>query len=1855
MASVIADNKSTQDQSSSLFGYKLADELLEELKKTSNAKQLEEMVNLRDRLKRLLKDAYKNNQAEIYAYFIKQLVGFCQFAAETQNHDKIAIVLGLTAKQLDSIIWLLEKKQYSRIASLLVNSTQIEEFAEELPRNKNTIFPFKEQIFDVLEKHGFICRPQLENVRLFIKDIAQVLPKMIALGDKSLMTKTFKDCALNHSAYIDIDSLEYLYLKNQPELFVQWLFSVFLPISNSLARCYKSALDVKQSQENKKAQANENNLKHKQDLDAKILGDLKGNIDTLSKALVEMNLIRLEILESNDDQLMFELLKPENIRLVLYLSIIGLVGSCARKNNSPEKTLKEFTDQCLAQAALLLGKQSLLLSSKEAFENLVFALQTTPENSRQADVSAAEILLLFLEAFRNKNREHCLSTLAKFSNLFLENKRLQKACSFISLKFSERERELIHKKRYCLIMWIILDSIDVSNDLSSMLHRSEEEAIQFKRNLFNSSSALKHVELFNNLDLLLREAFVLAKHHPQAKFSLNEIQYEMGAMLKDALEYGEVNRFVSIIDKITQFAFLLKQKNLSDYLIQFLALKPHQVAPFFHALDNQDKILFSKLATDFVLKKLIKKQFFGMVASIKVCYVSKEKRQFERKKLEKKYIDFQKNTYAFLGIKNPAENLSNILPQTKSNRISQSGIDWQKEGKTLTELFIRAQLSDNKKYNKHMNFLEGDNQKFCDELPSIRTLLTEILKNEGLNKLSSALCYYANNAKGYHEYNRHNLHQSRVLYIAKLLEKAQDPAFSDLLPALDFELIDLLDLNFYASLYSLRAPEKRREIAAFKSQALDRLSHGKGLSFPDQKRLDELDKLFHENARPGDPFSTTLLFSHIKYFMLKTHLGGQAGRMASRKLSDLIFKMINIIQRTFETGDLKKTRELVSADAADFISTLSLFKPEHKGLFSWLILNNSKFFYLFANENGITIPDLHRIKSLVYSQLADKLELQNGELLMMPEELKLNLEKEFAKFNTEKLQLLIEQGFALLMDNLQAENPQEFFKIILMLRPYLEQLPKAPSVVKTIFNLETEEVSELTVLIDEKEPNLITFFLIQLAIRKIHKLQSVDEVQCQESLVSFLKPLQNPLGSSLLRTATQAMNDSQVILDDYASKKRLVNNTLIQRLLLEDLYFLKNAAHLKDAKLFAEKIKTMVDFAIRAYQSKQLTFLFELLKLDSEETYAEQGLSSVPCVPKLHAETILQCLYADDRNGLTQLFVDHFLEQTSSPSFSRYEAGRFYFVNPDFKQAIYDVLGIIPLKLYNPGLIDVEKEKTFLATSLRSLANRGVQFKQYAEILQWFGKRKPIINALIEPSATDSDNYKALYQTLKKIWIEHLVAHRFGIRDQQLEGSYAVTMAEELQDSFKNYIQTPIYAKVLEEVKKIAFSHLSNEAWKKIVDSLSQNIAAILLQNDDKKLKDCLQKSSEASGHKTISIPVSLGSEIDAQDHWGHMTGAVFFNLGKDEYCLLSDRGGVIQEGYKNSGISLYKITKPENIASATQSLHKSNRTRFTLQQYKETIDSLALTKIYHFKKKLQKSGNCGWSSSAKMLLHSIALANFLRNVPKVDAKSLNEAINLIEKAALVYYKGFSNNDRPSCLQNYLEDCNKAKREVHLAMLAQIYLKSEHRKQRKDIIDILTPLKLKAETLKAAQETLLESMTRLILGYAGMEGCLNIDSHFVSEKAQVVLNAYLKHQDEKIIEDLVAAAVKALHDRYPAHVSVQLPLAQGSVQASAQGSATKKLTDEKTVKDNIETTVATPPPDSGATSTTPAAPATTATSMTTSTTTTAADANPSPRPPAAMSLLFNQPFALSSLQNLQMVLEVNQEQDRKTQVTNTVK
>ncbi len=951
-------------------------------------------------------------------------------------------------------------------------------------------------------------------------------------------------------------------------------------------------------------------------------------------------------------------------------------------------------------------------------------------------------------------------------------------------------------------------------------------------------------------------------------------------------------------------------------------------------------------------------------------------------------------------------------------------------------------------------------------------------------------------------------------------------------PAVYFSLLNYL--NFQSFLGFNKDPKRTNRICSFKIYALEEFTKCKTLL--NSSEVDKLMKRCNESCNELDLknysesyYSSDLLDLYTKFLILSSQIDGERERKAHRELLKMLNFEVSLIRKVHQAGMFSIFKLIVQR--GEHTAKLQAIVQNDPSLLYWMVMNNNDFQY-YADRNEISSEAWIKLKRTLYGYIALTLQHDEPEILRNKEAIlqdfaSLARNKEAIRSH-KKLDLLIFEAKALFKERYEAGEVKDFKELLEDLIRTILPLKSNSILLSKILELDAEELRDFSNILQHEKYGLA----LKLALEsegllngpyepiRYHRNDKSDfRIQVMEAFAKHQQCLLPHSAEALLKG-----NLDLVQSFDY-------DNPKYPLISLEVEYQLKDAYFNKNDRKYAEIIHSICKFMEQIYQegnSRALIHLFELhpLKFDDMPVFqAESGetVSKIINIRKTHLSLVdtMRRLMAKDSLGLAKHLVDHFIRKQQR-SFIGIPNGT------EFTLAIYQNLNIQPLDFLCLNKEVNAAEVSLITESLRKTANLGTDLKKYEQTIEYLSKHGIVVNALRPPEALDSYQYKELYKKMKQLWIEHRVAHRFGILDAELEGSCTTTMASELQTACLRFKNSDVCVKVLGEINA-ALKGISEKEWHDTIEKLSQDIQDIFIDRNPITL------AQKVSKKELIAIPVFIQSCPTDVEQWAHLTGALFFHYKKADYCILSDRGGVISES--DFGITLYKIGTPEQIATAAANLMNSEKSDMTVKDFRTTIDSLNLTKVYHIKKKHQKSGNCGWSSSAKMLGYGIKFVNFLNLIGILNPERDDIAADFAEAQKLTQplYKAFSNFDRKDILEQYQTDCSIYQITPNVLLLAQILLRSEHRPQRKEIVERIRCMNLIQDVHReAAFNTLLKASEHLVVHKLGLKKRgIEADRKLLSEHAKLLLEAYLAYKSEEELDKLIDSAVKAIKAHQP--------------------------------------------------------------------------------------------------------------------------
>ncbi|MBT4963731.1 MAG: hypothetical protein HON32_06070 [Francisellaceae bacterium] len=377
----------------------------------------------------------------------------------------------------------------------------------------------------------------------------------------------------------------------------------------------------------------------------------------------------------------------------------------------------------------------------------------------------------------------------------------------------------------------------------------------------------------------------------------------------------------------------------------------------------------------------------------------------------------------------------------------------------------------------------------------------------------------------------------------------------------------------------------------------------------------------------------------------------------------------------------------------------------------------------------------------------------------------------------------------------------------------------------------------------------------------------------------------------------------------------------------------------------------------------------------------------------------------------------------------------------DFTKLTLDSLGISLIDFTNPLKLvadasQIKEHSQALADYIRKQANAGVNLTAYNSSITVAAKLNFLIKSLATPTEDDSLEYKNIYKAMHRIYLDHALAHRFGVGGDaefsdlsyELDGCYSYTMIEELQSGF-------IAFKALGKIKLLEslntfFAELALEVAEReeVVETLYSDVGNLLLAGwDEKGFNDKF-----ATG--PIGLPTALllghGEHIG-----GHANGCVLFKNKEKQFLVLADRGGDVE--LVDCGITVNTIRDKDSVSSFVKRVMESNSNPMTGAEFDRQKESLHLERLSLIEKKPHKAGTCGFSSSAKLVAQGMQYARFY--ILAVN-KHMDEAVahDFAARASTVVAKAFSIFDRRNILSHYLAECTRLDVETNKELLAEI-------------------------------------------------------------------------------------------------------------------------------------------------------------------------------------------------------------------------
>lgn len=1414
----------------------------------------------------------------------------------------------------------------------------------------------------------------------------------------------------------------------------------------------------------------------------------------------------------------------KNIPMVCCFFSIILPDEFARSHNIPSSELYAFKVK-VYQALEERLNCSLLEKPKVLFENFNLALKSTDHKVLQ---------LAYVAFYFQLVNVYQQSKVEDFADLLLQ------FCCYVSKKYKEGEvgiltvisasnttfnaqlKKLLKTDKITLFCYYMMGHIDFEKEIAPNFNIDYKTAITFKHSVLQQIEKLNNTTVFNDSEksktVVKPSGGILETG--LSSFSVEEelelFELEMHAQLTYVFEGHEPKKYAELVEKIAGLFQDLHERGQTRQLLSILAPKIdlHRSILLLQALETKNRKEALKWIIDKSLRLQIESAHKKNSDYFSEWYQSKGRIVKEENSTKESWLMFQTHLYKIFEISIAVSNLGKILPSDQdclqyTAPDSSDILDSKALAENLEKVFSAKISMDLEKQAVLIQsmlkkaFSENKPESFIEIFSVLTARLKVAHKNKQYDKMTIFVCRLveANFVAGtyYRIASIKPFLPKRMEFLFKLLDEESLAEFN-------FAVIDLLDFKFFSSYNE----ENLQNIVTFKNIILERLHDSQLPLVKDSKALSELqEKLYSKH-----PENETSKFLGKKYrlykndLILRMQLSGARGRVAGKMLAHSMLESAGLFQKWVSNGDYMLS-EKASPNSDQSKIYLKLAQKENQPLLHWMLLNLENF-DRYTFKNNLNATESYCLKSLLYNIVADKLDRE--ELLRSPEILTSETEVFLKQKPTVvNLLLLIEEGKALLIDALQSNDTFKFSNFLQVCSEWALKFRNNPEVLARALKLNGKALSEFLVILQQNRTDLAIRFLIEHLAKDpkawtMFNLSDEDALRFRNLMIENLeRQALKKTGSFLSKNPSDLLKDKKVLLE-HSHVPKLQCAKMEMWYLLEDAYFKQDAAS------FSKIITILCDAAIQWYKDDDLRILIQFFELNARETVRVR-------VGGFSVKSFMQVLIAKDTNGLTKLLVDFYFKNLYLHPLS---TGKSYVC---MKDNVYKILKIIPLDFHNISSFDMDDvEKELIVKSLRDLANQGVNLEKYQKNIATLAISKSIIDTLIQPKDDDSKAYKDLYRHMKKVWFDHLVAHRFSIMGKHLEGSNSITMACELKDSYNHFKENELCVQTLSQIRSM-LPKISDERWQQRSLELGLDVNAIFVKDDTKTLNERL------AAKQTIAIPLFLGSEQHDQDQWGHATAAVLFSYQNKWYCILSDRSAVIFNSHR--GLMVLEIQNPENLSAASGKFLDSNKEELTLPEIKVVIESLNLKIIKKIDKQMQMSANCGWSSSAIMLLYSLVLAKMVGVYEQADtACTIDQAVSRAIPPTEMFDKAFRGFDQSNTIIRYFKEIS----EPNVLMLSQIFLKYENRSSAKSIMDTL---KLKAFMTDAVRvqgyNELLKSFRRLILGMSGLtlEHSSQIDNKILDEQVKAILDAYLCKKDKKTINSLILDAIEGLKKVYP--------------------------------------------------------------------------------------------------------------------------
>lgn len=1681
------------------FSHQLTQKLQQEFLDAIELKDFNLWVSCRENAKMLLKSAFKQNDPILYAHILKIIIRIVKLAYKNSQWAMIQSLFALSAKEASYIFRFIKSDHWQAFGFWLIHNDNLEIYAEELGDHfKKSILPFQQQVTKIMAGNG-----KAQDALLCIPP---KVPQKIVDFTSPELNFIFKDIQL---------WLLHAFSQNSPNLFASFIH-----------------LKVKSIADNIK------------------LFHLKQKNEIL--ATLEISYTKYDLLD--------QFCQEDHIPLLSWFFITAHLAEIAVSYDIQTSDLCSFKHAVLHELTLIT-KKPCIRSTEELYKLFIESLNA--EKLEKSALFLVEIYAHMIEQFQS----------AKDTNMEMFAKFIHSALQSIteSLKVSNKQQELskileqlfdydpeahtLPKLTGHRLVDIALHIFpcDLFVSIGRWCNMPQNKAIQSARAFYQSLVSLCNVPGPFECPDYLKMVSSLTENDPRFDIELKAIANEFLAKLKFAFNVRDKILYGKLLILLVSWIEKRLEQGKFQHILVYTEVNPNIIPKLLHSIEIKDHKNTLKTIIDYSLRILVADECihdFELINMFKSAF-RKKKASTDR---NNEFIEFQKILYQHFEI-SVEKNLGKIINEpfvyhpTLSLNSHESALKKSfdikaykdKLYKVLTNSEFKTQVELGHDLFKEFT-LSLEESKIEDSQKMIRAWFDILIK-----------CYQEKKYKP-------------LILLMNILTSSKFTQEDSLYPRLQYEhvlfLLRMLEIQNYKAAYfliivnlDLRALynyEISKNIIEIKKKLIN--EYCSDLNIFALSQYDNIIKQYAahlfslKSQRLCDKTTHTLNNQYFKILtqsLLLQSLGlDEKARKARTILADFIHKFALETKTCENFGKYAfiKTLYYLSQEERELIMVLLKTAPHRAtSLLCWLQVNFS-LFTQFMQDLNITTQEFCQLKNYLYDKICTKLD--RSELLRSPEEIcaDLDLLDKQPKAEEELIRILALELKFYFMECFQARDFQNFAAALTTTVHSLKAKLNNKALLSLFLNFKGNKIEQfiLAVLKEESHPQLsLRIFLDQLKTEQwtsYHQLIGKEPIEFFKQLYQFMQTDNR----SLLRQEPDALLKGR--LEIFAQNKNTnLGDQKLSLIRFEISLLFADAFMREDYPLFAHLVLYVRNFMLHLYRQGQELTLIQFFKLQSatlERTQNEEELL-IRTEQNMVLESIMNRLEANDPEGLMHYLLTYYSSHYKKMNFG-------YIDNSKYKEAAYKILDISPINLHNLGEIEIVRDKALIVDRIRQFSQNKVEVSRYKSEFNRLAKTPSIIFSMAQPTKSEI-GYTAVFKSMRKTWIEHLVAHRFGVMDDELEGSFSLTMVSELISSFSDFAQDPSHSQNLAETKQI-LAGLSDNLWLRFKDKLIQDIQNICICQDQQKLTQSLRNK------ETIAIPVRFYSDHDGVLAWGHYTAAVFFYYRGSSYCILSDRGGLISS--EHFGFVLHKIGNSEHFESVVSALNNSNLTAMKLGEFKQLMEKLELKLFYKINKKKQKSGNCGFSSCAKMLLFSIVFTNNLLTMeahsdtkksqshgsetkiePKVDSKNFSpeptpselSEFSLAERASRPTYKGFTLFDRVHIIKRYFSECDKYDLSPNLNLLAQILLKCEHRAARSEIVKLIQDKDLiKPIHRQEAYHTLLKQAEWMIMAEIELvekTDSLKINNGFLQEYAKKILDAYLGNHGDKVIQELISQAV----------------------------------------------------------------------------------------------------------------------------------